>query len=73
MSRTVHDVLSDAFTKVAQKACRNGEKDTREWPPLHALPAPESWRMVGDQYAREVLAEIGVVLLQTTLAPPPKP
>lgn len=70
MSRTVEQVLSDAFTRVAQKACRNGEKDIREWPPLANLPCPESWRMVGDKYAREVLVELAVVMLEADL---PKP
>ena len=70
MSRTVEQVLSDAFTKVAQKACRNGEKDVRSWPSLSELPCPESWRMVGDRYAREVLVELAVALLE---ANPPKP
>lgn len=70
MSRTVEQVLSDAFAKVAQKACRNGEKNIREWPPLTDLPCPESWRMVGDKYAREVLAELVGALLRDN---PPKP
>ena len=70
MSRTVEQVLSDAFTKVAQKACRNGEKDTREWPPLADLPCPASWRMLGDRYAREVMIELAEAMIQ---ANPPKP
>lgn len=54
----MEDILARAFTRVAQKACRNGEAGTRSWPPLKDLPAPQSWECVGRQYAREVSAEL---------------
>ena len=51
-------MLTDAFTKVAQHACRQGEANTRSWPALKSLPAPESWHMVGEQYAQEFAREL---------------
>lgn len=59
-----HRVVSDAVTRIAQKACRNGEQADRVWPPLEELPLLESWRVVGDRYAREILEEIGRTSLE---------
>ena len=65
MKRIVEDLLATAFTKVAQHACRQGEKGSRAWPPLTELPAPENWKMVGQQYAKEFASELlGAILAE---------
>lgn len=56
--KSLEELLARAFTRVAQHACRQGEKGSRAWPPLSELPAPESWEMVGQQYAREFAVEL---------------
>lgn len=50
--------LSDAITRISQKACRNGEAGSREWPELRQLPLLESWRCIGEDYADAVMAEM---------------
>ena len=57
-TQSLEKLLAIAFTKVAQHACRQGEKGSRAWPHLSDLPAPESWGMVGRQYAREFALEL---------------
>lgn len=51
-------ILARAITKIAHKACRNGEAGTRAWPNLDDLPEPKSWQCVGDKYAPQVAAEV---------------
>jgi hypothetical protein len=51
-------ILTEAFTRVAQHACRQGESGDRCWPPLKKLPVLKSWEEVGQQYAREFAAEL---------------
>lgn len=65
MPRTLTQVIADAVTRIAQKACRNGESGDRVWPPLAELPLKESWEMLGRQYAPEILAEIAKLFLET--------
>lgn len=55
-------ILSDAIARIAQHACRQGERGDRLWPDLDTLPLLPSWRYVGEIYAPQVAA-----LLATTL------
>jgi len=57
-SMSLEELLTRAFTRVAQHACRQGEKGERQWPSLSELPAPQSWDVVGRQYAREFAIEL---------------
>lgn len=56
--KTFNKILSGAFTKIAQHACRLGESGKREWPSLEDLPELDSWKMVGEKYAKELAIEI---------------
>lgn len=56
--QSLEELLIEAFTKVAQHACRMGEARSRDWQPLSQLPAPDEWRMVGERYAREFSAQL---------------
>ena len=47
-------ILSEALSKIALQACRNGESGARRWPALSALPAVKSWACVGEIYAPQV-------------------
>lgn len=47
--------VADGITKIAQMACRNGEKHERTWPKLDALPLLESWKMIGEHYVDDIL------------------
>jgi hypothetical protein len=58
MPKTLEELLATAFTQIAQKACRNGEQEIREWPPLSDLPERSSWAMVGKQYAKQFIQEM---------------
>lgn len=63
------EILQDCIIRIAQRACRNGEDGSREWPPLDQLKAPHSWKNVGETYAPQVAAQLGL----GTLAPEPEP
>lgn len=58
-------LLKRAVTKIAQKACRNGENETREWPPLMELPYLESWVVVGEKYGEAVFGVLHATLHNT--------
>ncbi len=55
---TLEAILARAITKIAHKACRNGEAGARAWPPLSDLPEPDTWKCVGEIYAPQIAAEI---------------
>jgi hypothetical protein len=67
MAKTLQEVIADAVTRIAQQACRNGESDNRTWPPLAELPFLESWKMIGDRYAPEIIAEIAKLAYEDTM------
>ena len=52
-----------AIARIAQHACREGEKGGRRWPPLRTLPLRQSWECVGETYADEVLADLCAVAI----------
>lgn len=60
----VREALVIAIARIAQKACRNGEAGSREWPALAELPMRESWRCIGEDYADSVMA----TMLSATLS-----
>lgn len=39
----IQNALAKAITKIAQKACRNGESGDRKWPPLAQLEDRSAW------------------------------
>ncbi len=66
-------ILAYAITRIAQVACRNGESGDRKWPPLHTLAHLESWSMVGEQYAREMMTDLARCLVFQAKIPTPPP
>lgn len=58
MGDSLEAILARAITKIAHKACRNGENGWRAWPNLADLPEPEGWKIVGEIYAPQIAAEI---------------
>lgn len=58
LANNLEELLASAFTKVAHHACRQGENNTRFWPPLSNLKNPESWKTIGVQYAKEFAVQL---------------
>lgn len=71
MPRTIgrDELIIDAVTRIAQKACRNGESGAREWPSLYELPYVPAWRCVGETYLAELRAALYAThIVDTVLA-----
>ncbi len=50
------DLMIEVISRIAQHACRQGEKGDRLWPPIAELPYLKSWQCVGEKYADQALA-----------------
>jgi hypothetical protein len=65
----VREALAHAIARIAQKACRNGEAGSRQWPELQELPLLNSWLCVGEDYADAVMAEMMSAALKAKATP----